>query len=112
MARAELFTDGAQITTEDKAIVRTGGLVFTSSPTDSITESFHHHPTAFFLSMGKGSLASGGFKLFRQPNGNCGGLKPRNDGTDETNETNCILLTVAHLQMYKINLWLQCRRVQ
>ncbi len=28
--------DGAQITTEDKAIVRTGGLVFTSSPTASI----------------------------------------------------------------------------
>lgn len=47
--KGSAFTDGAQITTEDKAIVRTGGLVFTSSPTASITESFHHHPTAFFF---------------------------------------------------------------
>lgn len=34
--RAQLLTDGAQITTEDKAIVWKGGLVFTPSPSASI----------------------------------------------------------------------------
>ncbi len=49
MGRAQLFTDGAQITTEDKAIVRTGGLVFTSSPTALIAEMFHHYHAAFLF---------------------------------------------------------------
>lgn len=55
--KGSAFTDGAQITTEDKAIVGTGGLVFTSSPTASITASFHHHRAAC-LSTGKGNAAS------------------------------------------------------
>lgn len=43
------FTDGAQITAEDKAIVRTGGAVFTSSPTASTAGNFHQ--TAFLISI-------------------------------------------------------------
>lgn len=71
--KGPVFTVGAQITTEDKAIVRTGGLVFTSSPTASIAKTFSHHDSAFYFlkTPSRGRLAAGGLKCFNQPNGNC-----------------------------------------
>lgn len=100
--KGSAFTDGAQITTEDKAIVGTGGSVFTSSPTASITR-FTVIALLFYLQEKETRLL--------WPNSHRGGLKPRDYGSDETDETHRITLTVYHLQMYKINLWLQCRPV-
>lgn len=76
--------------------------MFTSSPRASIIESFHHHHSVF-LSVRKGSLVVGGVKLFTQPNGSRGGLKPWNYGTNETDETNYILLSLCAKLTFSIS---------
>lgn len=74
MGRFNFFRE--RTTTEDKVIVRTGGLVFTSSPTASISESFHRNHAALLL-IWTGNSSARGFKSLRQLNADCRGIKPK-----------------------------------
>lgn len=63
------FIDGDHIPAEDEAVVRTGGLAFTSSAV--MAEAFQHHHAASFLFL---NLHQGVAQLVG-PNDNCGDLK-------------------------------------
>lgn len=75
IGRFNFFQERTLITTEDKVIVRTGGLVFTSAPTASFSESFHRNHAALLL-IRTGNSSAGGFKSLRQLNADCRGIKP------------------------------------